>query len=119
MPGNKENVQLIDTSSLTKGQAAIKDQQTTMIEIGYVASTRYEDKLSTRFDQHELLCSLLRLDTLEGHDRAWLAWCADLNDHTRHITIRHCIWVFSKGDDSTWRFQNQSDDLSKKTQWLC
>ena len=39
----------------TKTQDVIKGQKITIVEIGYVADTRYEDKLSTKLDQHKLL----------------------------------------------------------------
>ena len=54
-----------DKTPPTRTQDVIRGQKITIVEIGYVADTRYEDKLSTKFDQHKLLCRLL---TLEGHD---------------------------------------------------
>ena len=49
----------------TRIQDVIRGQKITIVEIGYVADTRYEDKLSNKFDQHKRLCRLL---TLEGHE---------------------------------------------------
>ena len=48
----------------TQVQGVIKGQKITIVETGYVAVTRYEDKLSTKFDRHKLLCRLL---TQEGY----------------------------------------------------
>ena len=53
-----------DTIPPMKPQDVIKGQNMTIVELGYVADTKYQDKLSTKFDQHKLLCRLL---TLEGH----------------------------------------------------
>ena len=54
-----------DKNPPTRSQDVIKGQKITIVEIGYVADTRYEDKLSNKFDQHKMLCRLL---ALEGHE---------------------------------------------------
>ena len=54
-----------DKNPPTRTQDVIKGQKITIVEIGYVADTRYEDKLSNKFDQHKLLCRLLALEEHE------------------------------------------------------
>ena len=80
----------------------IKGQNITIVKIGYVADTGYEDKLSTKFDQHKLLYRLL---THEGHDMQILPIILD---------IQGAVLSVSKGNDSTWSLQNQSNDMSQR-----
>ena len=85
----------------------IKGQKIISVEIGYVADTRYEDKLSNKFDQHKLLCSCLHLKGMK---------CKFYPSYSVHRALYLSVF---KGNDSTRGLQKQSDDISKKTQWSC
>ena len=55
----------IDGKQAKRGSQAIGKQRITVIEVGYVADTRYDDKLNAKLEQHRRFIDLLKR---EGHE---------------------------------------------------